>query len=178
MFSWEVFKSWLKITQFLKFLPEVNPTVICYFPSKVDVCTKIITPCNMCSGQERLGCPVTDRKIDYAEIAKIWLVKFCMFNFKIVYLAEFSADLKIIISKSKLGYSLSKIKEILKIKQKTFVLLLIKRRYVFETAGMMIRCILTELLQCKVYEKYLWQCFFLTLMCIYSVRMHQIIVLL
>ena len=58
--------------------------------------------------QERLGCPVTDRKIDYAEIAKIWLVKFCMFNFKIVYLAEFSADLKIFISKSKLGSKIKK----------------------------------------------------------------------
>ena len=29
---------------------------------------------------------------DYSEIAKILLVKFCMFNFKIVYLTQFSTD--------------------------------------------------------------------------------------
>ena len=31
-------------------------------------------------------------KIDWSKSAKIWLVKFCMFNFKIVYLAQFSTD--------------------------------------------------------------------------------------
>ena len=39
-------------------------------------------------------------KIDYSKIVKIWLVKFCMFNFKIEYLAQLwtdfdSLDLKI-----------------------------------------------------------------------------------
>ena len=37
------------------------------------------------------------------------------------------------VSKSKLGYALFKIKKILKIKQKNFVLLLIKRRYLSGT---------------------------------------------
>ena len=49
-----------------------------------------------------------------------------MFNFRIVYLAQLSTSL---ISKSKLGYVLSKIKEILKIEDNGFVLLLIIRRY-------------------------------------------------
>ena len=31
-------------------------------------------------------------KIDYSNIAKIWHVKFCMVNFKIVYLGQFSMD--------------------------------------------------------------------------------------
>ena len=29
---------------------------------------------------------------DYSKIVKIWLVKFCMFKFKIVYLAQFLTD--------------------------------------------------------------------------------------
>ena len=29
-------------------------------------------------------------KINYSKIAKIWFVKFCLFNFKIVYLVQFS----------------------------------------------------------------------------------------
>ena len=36
---------------------------------------------------------VTNMKIDYLEIAKIWLVKFCIFNFKMVYLTQFLLDL-------------------------------------------------------------------------------------
>ena len=39
-----------------------------------------------------LPCFVKTGKIDYPQIAKIWLVKFCKFNFKIVYLAQFSTD--------------------------------------------------------------------------------------
>ena len=34
----------------------------------------------------------TDSKIDYPKITKIWLVKFSMVNFKIVYLAQFTKD--------------------------------------------------------------------------------------
>ena len=30
-------------------------------------------------------------KVDYSEIAKVWLVKFLMFIFKIIYLAHFSS---------------------------------------------------------------------------------------
>ena len=56
-----------------------------------------------------------------------WRVKFCMLNFKIVDLANFQRISTILIPKSKLAYVLCKIKEILKIKQKSFVLLLIKR---------------------------------------------------
>ena len=32
-------------------------------------------------------------KIDYSKIAKIWLVKFCMFNFRLAYFTQFSTDL-------------------------------------------------------------------------------------
>ena len=56
-------------------------------------------------------------------------------NFGIVHLTQLSTDFKILVSKSKLGYAQSKIKEIIEIKQKTFVLLLIKRRYFFVTPG-------------------------------------------
>ena len=69
------------------------------------------------------------------------LVEFCMFNFKIVYLTQFSTDsnnlLQSLVSKSKLRYAFSKTREILKIKQKTFVLFLIKRRHFF---GTLCRC--------------------------------------
>ena len=44
---------------------------------------------------------------------------------------SFQQNLPIVVSKSKLRYALFKIKHILKIKQKNFVLLLIKRRYIF-----------------------------------------------
>ena len=47
----------------------------------------------------------TNRKIDCNKIAKIWLVKFWMVNFKIVYLAQFSMDLNNLVSKSKSGYA-------------------------------------------------------------------------
>ena len=58
-----------------------------------------------------------------AQNHQIWLVKFCMFNFKIVDLAQFSTGFN--------NLALSNMKEIMKIKQKTFVLLLIKRQYFY-----------------------------------------------
>ena len=65
----------------------------------------------------------------YIKIVKIWLAKVCMFNFKTVYPAQFSKDFNNMDFKYKLGY---KVKEILKIKQKTFVVLLIKRPHFFK----------------------------------------------
>ena len=70
-------------------------------------------------------------KIDYSKIAKIWLVKFCMFNFEKVYLTQLLTDFKNLYLKISVAICLSKIKEILKIRQKTFVLFLMKRRYFF-----------------------------------------------
>ena len=37
-------------------------------------------------------CSAKIGKIDYSTIAKIWLIKFSMFNFKIAYLTQFSTD--------------------------------------------------------------------------------------
>ena len=54
-------------------------------------------------------------KIDDSKIAKIWLVKFCMFNFKQYISLSFQQYLTILISKSKLRHVLSKIENILKI---------------------------------------------------------------
>ena len=66
------------------------------------------------------------RKINYSEIAKIWLVKFCMFNFKIVHIAQFLEDFYH--RDLNLSWDILYLKnEILIIKQNTSVLLLTKR---------------------------------------------------
>ena len=54
----------------------------------VDICPDN-TPQISCKS---LLCFAKIGNIDYSKIPKIWLVKFCMFNFKIAYLAEFSQD--------------------------------------------------------------------------------------
>ena len=61
-------------------------------------------------------------KIDYSKFAKIWLVKFVCSTSKHYISLSFQRISTILISKSKLGYALFKIKDILKIKQNTFVL--------------------------------------------------------
>ena len=65
-------------------------------------------------------------KIEKLDTTKIWLVKFCMFNFKIAYFTQLLTDFSNLDLNTNLRYVLSKIKKVLKIKQKTFVLLLIK----------------------------------------------------
>ena len=71
----------------------------------------------------RLLCFSKIRKIDYSKVLKIRFVKFCMFNFKQYILLSFQWISTILVSNSKLGYALFKIKEMFKIKQKTSVLL-------------------------------------------------------
>ena len=71
-------------------------------------------------------------KIDCSKVTKIWLVKFCMVNFKIVYLTQFSTDF------NNLGF---------KIKQKTFVLLFIKRQKCFSGHPVHIQVTTYELIQ-------------------------------
>ena len=39
-----------------------------------------------------LLCSVKIEKIHNSKVPKIWLVKFCIFNFKIVYFTQFSMD--------------------------------------------------------------------------------------
>ena len=54
----------------------------------VDIClaNRLQISCKSCVCCAKIG------KIDCSNIAKIWLLKFSMFNFKIAYLTHFSAD--------------------------------------------------------------------------------------
>ena len=79
-------------------------------------------------------------KTDCLEIVKVWLVKFCMFNFKSFSLS-FHRISTVLVSKSTSAYALSKTEEILKMKHKTSVLLLIKRRYFFWDTRYSLSCL-------------------------------------
>ena len=53
----------------------------------------------------------------YSKITKIWLLKFCTFNFKTVFLAQFLTDFNNLDLKFKLGYVLFTIKKFQKLNE-------------------------------------------------------------
>ena len=60
-----------------------------------------------------------------SKIAKIWLTKFCTFNFRTVYLAQFSTDFNNLYLKIQFATCFIQEKKIMKVEKKTFLLLFI-----------------------------------------------------
>ena len=71
-------------------IPFLMNYLICdqLFLDLVDICLNntLQILCESFLGIAKIG------KIVYSKVPKIWLVKCCMFSFKIAYLAQFSAD--------------------------------------------------------------------------------------
>ena len=89
----------------------------------------LLTFWHLCIGQPCHWMYIVSYHHDYFYIAKIWLSKFWVLNFKIVHLTQFDPISAILVSKSKLFYASFRTKEVLKIKQKAFIVLLIECQY-------------------------------------------------